>query len=236
MTSQPSGRVVGLFRFPVKSLVGEEPEELDIDERGVVGDRVWAVRDPDGKLGSGKSSRSFRRMDGLLELSSAYDADVPVLTFPDGSVVRGDEERVHAALTRHVGRSVTLAREEGASHYDEGPLHLVGTGQLNRVGRAHGGTVDPRRLRPNVVVESDAGEEEWAGRRLRVGTAVLQVLYAMPRCVMLDLPQLGLPRDRGLLRTVTREYAGELGVVADVVTPGSVRIGDEVAVVARAAP
>ena len=77
---------------------------------------------------------------------------------------RGDDPRVHDALTQHVGRPVTLEREGGESHFDEGPLHLVGTGALERVGREHGGVVDPRRLRANVVVETGDSEQEWAGR------------------------------------------------------------------------
>ena len=88
------GRVSELHRYPVKSLTGEQVPRLRVEERGVVGDRLWSVRDPDGKLGSGKSSRRFRRMPGLLELRARYDEPydgVPVLTFPDGRTVDGDD-------------------------------------------------------------------------------------------------------------------------------------------------
>jgi uncharacterized protein YcbX len=225
--ASPSGRVAALFRYPVKSLVGEELEAVDVDRRGVHGDRLWSVRDPDGKLGSGKSSRRFRRMDGLLALSAAYDGDVPVLAFPDGNLLRGDDDAIHGALSEHVGRPVRLEREERVSHFDEGPLHLVTTASLERVARARGRDVDVRRPRANLLVESTDLEADWAGRRLAIGDeVVVQVLYPMPRCVMLDLPQRGLGADQGLLRTVTETNLGELGVVADVVTAGHVRRGD----------
>lgn len=221
--------VVELHRHPVKSLTGERVEQLGIDSRGVVGDRLWAVTDPDGKLGSGKSSRRFRRMDGLLEVRAEYDADVPVLEFPDGRMLRGDDPAVHEALSEHVGRPVTLAREDQVSHFDEGPIHLVATHSLSTIGERHGRDVDARRLRPNIVVQSDLSEEQWEGRRIAVGDkVVLQVLYAMPRCVMLDLPTVDLPADGGLLRTVTDANDGCFGVVADVVAPGTVRVGDPV--------
>ncbi len=227
MLASPSGRVAALFRYPVKSLVGEELEEVDVVRRGVHGDRLWSVRDPDGKLGSGKSSRRFRRMDGLLALSAAYDGDVPGLAFPDGNLLRGDDDAIHAALSEHVGRPVRLEREERVSHFDEGPLHLVTTASLERVARARGRDVDVRRPRANLLVESTDLEGDWAGRRLAIGDeVVVQVLYPMPRCVMLDLPQRGLGADQGLLRTVTETNLGELGVVADVVTAGHVRRGD----------
>ena len=227
------GTVSELRRYPVKSLTGERLHQVDVEARGVVGDRLWSVRDPDGKLGSGKSTRRFRRMDGLLEVRAAYDGEVPVLTFPDGRTVRGDDVAVHDALSAHVGRPVTLEREERVSHFDEGPVHLVTTSALGTIGDSHGGPVDPRRLRPNLVVDSGQvtglPEDGWAGHRLRIGDdVVLEVLYAMPRCVMLDLPAADLPPDRGLLRTVTEVNGGDFGIVADVVSPGTIRRGDPV--------
>lgn len=225
------GRVLELHRYPVKSTAGERLDAVEVDTRGVAGDRLWSVRDPDGKFGSGKSTRRFRRMDGLLALKAEYDGAVPVLTFPDGRVVRGDDAGVHEALSAHVGRPVTLDREEDVSHFDEGPVHVVTTGSLDDLGRAHGRAVDARRARPNIVVDTGPGlatEHDWAGRRLAVGEVVLQVLYAMPRCVMLDLPADGLPEEHGLLRTVHELNGGDLGVVAAVVTPGTVSRGDAV--------
>ncbi|MDI6102372.1 MOSC N-terminal beta barrel domain-containing protein [Actinoplanes sp. NEAU-A12] len=53
-------------RFPVKSMLGELVSAAEVTERGLAGDRAWAVRDPDGKFGSGKNTRRFRRMPGLF--------------------------------------------------------------------------------------------------------------------------------------------------------------------------
>src|SRR5690349_10610437 len=99
------GPVTAVLRYPVKSLAGEALERATIDGRGLVGDRLWCVRDPDGKLGSGKSTRRFRKMEGLLDLVATYDGDVPVIGYPDGRTLRGDDPDVHAALSRHVGRA-----------------------------------------------------------------------------------------------------------------------------------
>ncbi|HET7356668.1 MAG TPA: MOSC N-terminal beta barrel domain-containing protein [Nocardioidaceae bacterium] len=231
------GHVAELRRYPVKSLVGEELTEAQVDRRGLVGDRLWSVRDQDGKFGSGKSTRRFRRMEGLLDLSAVYDGgEVPVVTFPDGDSYRGDDPAVHAVLSKYVGREVTLAREEAVSHFDEGPVHLVTTSAIAYVQRAHGRVVDPARLRPNLVVDTDAPgllEDAWAGREVTIGEElVLRIGYRMPRCVMVNLPQRGLPADRGLLGLITEVNDGGLGVVADVVRPGRVSRGDPVRVVA----
>jgi uncharacterized protein YcbX len=223
--------LASLHRYPVKSLVGERLEVADVVLRGLRGDRLWAVRDEDGKLGSGKSTRRFRRMEGLLDLVASYDGDVPVVTFPDGRGLRGDDPALDAALSAHVGRPVTLGREGEVSHFDDGPVHLVTTASLRAVGELVGEQVDPRRFRPNLVVDTGdrAGlvEDDWVGRRLQVGDVVLEVVARMPRCVMVNLPQVGLEATR-VLDAVSDLNDTNLGVLATVVTPGRLRVGDEV--------
>jgi uncharacterized protein YcbX len=231
------GSVAGIRRYPVKSLVGEELTEAQVDARGLVGDRLWSVRDQDGKFGSGKSTRRFRRMDGLLDLSAKYDgAEVPVVTFPDGSSFRGDDPAVHAALSTYVGREVPLAREQEVSHFDEGPVHLVTTSAIACVQRAHGRVVDPARLRPNLVVDTgEPGliEDGWVAAEVAIGEElVLRIGYSMPRCVMVNLPQRGLPADRELLGLITALNDGGLGGLPDMDRPGRVSLGDPVRVAA----
>lgn len=225
--------VASLHRYPVKSMVGERLEVADVVVRGLRGDRLWAVRDEDGKLGSGKSTRRFRKMEGLLDLVASYDGDVPVVVFPDGRGLRGDDPSVDEALSAHVGRPVTLGREAQVSHFDDGPVHLVTTASLDAVAQRLGSPVDPRRLRPNLVVTAGdlmgLVEDGWVGRRLRVGEVVLEVVARMPRCVMVDLPQVGLGATR-VLDVVGDLNDANLGVLATVGTPGRVRVGDPVRV------
>jgi uncharacterized protein len=230
------GRVLELWRYPVKSLAGERLAVVGIDARGVVGDRLWSVRDADGKFGSGKTTRRFRRMDGLLELAAASVDGVPVMTFPDGRRFRADDEDVAAALSAHVGRAVSLEQETAVSHFDEGPLHLITEASRAAVGSALGRQVDVRRFRPNLVIETeaDAGlpEDGWVGAHVAVGdSVVLSIRGGMTRCVMVDLPQVGLRREDGVLRAISGLNDSRLGVVADVVRGGVVREGDAVRLV-----
>ena len=222
------GTLVELWRYPVKSLGGGRLHEAAVDERGLAGDRLWSVCDEDGKLGSGKSTRRFRKMDGLLDLFARYDGDVPVLTTPDGREVRGDDPDVHEVLSRHVGRPVHLARESTVSHFDEGPLHLVTTASLRHL-RGPADPLDVRRVRPNLVVDVPGEglvEQDWIGVRIEVGGTVLQVRGPMDRCVMVTMAQPGLPAAPGLLRELAETADTCLGVVVDVLTPGTVRVGD----------
>lgn len=223
-----TGRVRSIRRYPVKSLLGEEVDRAVVEPRGLAGDRLWAVRDPDGRLGSGKSTRRFRRMDGLLDLAASDDHGTPVITFPDGRRLRSDGPDTDVALSRHVGRPVTLGREAAVSHFDEGPLHLVTTASLETAGQDR--PVDPRRTRANLVLEwAGAGfpEHNWVGRRLALGPdVVLRVTAPMPRCVMLDAAQAGLPAGDHLLRRLGEVTGGMLGVVAEVEHVGTVAAGD----------
>jgi uncharacterized protein YcbX len=68
--------LVEIRRYPIKSLLGERLSTVEVDQRGLVGDRLWAVRDADGKLGSGKNTRRFRRMPGLFMLRGHFGSSV----------------------------------------------------------------------------------------------------------------------------------------------------------------
>ena len=59
-------RLARLWRYPVKSMLGESRDSLELNSRGVAGDRLHAVRDSEGKLGSGKDTRRFRHIEGLF--------------------------------------------------------------------------------------------------------------------------------------------------------------------------
>src|SRR5215212_4657879 len=78
------GRVAALARYPVKSLAGEALAEATVESHGLAGDRTWAVYTEDGGIGSGKTTRRFRRVDGLLGLAGRSAGGAPVVTTPDG--------------------------------------------------------------------------------------------------------------------------------------------------------
>lgn len=218
--------VAALRRYPVKSLLGEAVDALDLDARGCAGDRDWSVRTADGHIASGKDTRRFAAVPGLLDLR-AYAGDGGVtLVLPDGSALPVQEAA--GAVSAHVGQPVTLARETDVSHFDDGPVSLLGTASVDAVSAELGEDVDWARFRPNVLLRTERAfaEDDLVGRRLRIGGAVVEVTMASPRCVMVDLESADLPRGGGVLRAVGRVNGACLGVVARVVTPGRVRLGD----------
>lgn len=229
------GSVVRLWRYPVKSMLGEECGHLDIDLRGIEGDRLFAVRDRDGKFGSGKTTRRFRRLKGLLDFRAEYQQGDPILEFPDGHRMRGSDPNLHAALSEALGQTVTLAREADTSHLDAGPVHLLTTASLAWL-RAllPDASLDERRFRPNVLVDVPGDvqvERLWLGKTVSIGNQVrLRVSHLTERCIMVGLPQTGLPEDSRVLRGIARGGGSNFGVYAEVLVPGRIDRGDRLRV------
>ena len=226
------GRVASIARYPVKSMGGESPERVRVTARGLEGDRFWAVRTPDGGLGSGKTTRRFRRVDGLLDLSARLTPDGPVVDLPDGTAGPVADPGTARQLSALLGRPVTLVPETDRPHHDDSPVHLVTTASVRRFAELAGTPVDPRRLRPNLILDVPGDgfvEDGWCGRRLAVGPEVVLALgEPMTRCAMVNAAQPGLAHDPRLLRALATGHDLELGLQATVERGGTVAVGDPV--------
>lgn len=231
----PVGTVAALWRYPVKSMLGERLTSAAFAARGLVGDRLLALHDSEGKLGSGKTTRRFRRIDGLFAFRARYDAaGMAVVTLPDGREMREDEPAIHQALTRALGVDVSLAREGRVWHMDGAPVHLLTTASLAWLQRAlPASAIDARRFRPNLVVAvpgEAAVEQQWLGRVLRIGDRLrLKIGWATERCAMITLPQEELGADPAVSRVLAQINEHCLGVYAHVLKPALVQLGDPVA-------
>jgi uncharacterized protein YcbX len=232
-TTGTVGTVSLLARYPVKSMRGEQLDRAEIESRGFVGDRQWAVYTPDGGIGSGKSSRRFRRVDGLLGFRAGLEGpagSVPVIETPAGRRFRVDHPEADGLLSAAVHQPLRLGREAGVRHHDDSALHLVTTAEVRRLAELMNDAVDVARFRPNLVLDVPGTgfvEDGWTGRELRLGSEVVIRLGAgMPRCVMVDLAQGPLDRDGRILKVIAQEHQLLLGLKAEVVRGGTVRLGD----------
>lgn len=225
-------RVRSLHRYPVKSMVGEDVARLEVDARGCVGDRRWSVRTPAGKIGSGKDTRRFAAVPGLLELRAHEEGGRVVVTFPDGTTCDVAGADAPGLLSRFLGRPVTVAAETDISHFDDGPVSLIGSASLGAVAAEREQAVASARFRANILLATGEAfvEGSWVGRDVAIGTAVLRVDMVSPRCVMVDMPTAELPVQHGNLAAVGRVNEACLGVVATVVAPGTIAVGDVVTV------
>ncbi len=109
------GSVVSLWRYPVKSMMGEELNAVEVTDRGLLGDRAYALRDPsNGKVVSAKNPRKWAKLfdfrADFAESPRAREKIPPVrITLPDGSLVTSEQRDLNKLLTDALGREVTLA-------------------------------------------------------------------------------------------------------------------------------
>lgn len=251
--------VVGLWRYPVKSLQGERVDVAQVVADGVDGDRQWGIRDE----GTGRILTARRRPE-LLAAAAAYDGDVPVVTLPDGEVLRGPGKQTDRGLSAWLSSPVSLVSSDGRAgraeffedatddrseaiewtmpegrFVDAAPVLVVTTSSLRAGAELHpGGTWDARRFRSNVLLDvEDEGwvEDGWIGHTLRLGSATLAPAEPCVRCTMVTRAQPGLDTDVDIFRTLARHHRGHFGVWSPVTAPGTVSVGDR-AVLAPTAP
>ena len=226
------GKVESLWRYPVKSLLGESLDGLDINGRGVSGDRLYAVSNSDGKFGSGKDTRRFRRIDGLFSMSAETTENGVSITFPDGSVLSGNAPSINSMLSQTLGQNVTLTKEGEVSHFDDGAIHILTTASLTLLHeKLPHSSVDLRRFRPNIVIASQFHEQELLGKVINIGAVSLEVTHKTERCRMITIEQSGLESRPEILKAVSQDFGLCFGVYAKILSVGSVSIGDRVEVV-----
>jgi uncharacterized protein len=226
------GCVVGLSRYPVKSTAGESLQVADFDERGVVGDRAWAMYLTDGGIVSGKTTRRFRKVDAAMLWRSTLPADgpgVPTLHAPDGREFLTDDPLAAPALSSAFEQPVTLRTETTVRHHDESGVHLVTTSSIRQIEQAVGAHIDPSRLRANIVLDTDGVgfvENDWVDADLAIGDeVVLRLGPGMPRCVMVDQPQAAVDDGTPILKAIGAAHDVRLGLQASVLRTGRIVLG-----------
>ncbi len=290
--------VAEMWRYPVKSMQGERVGSSDIDERGLVFDRAYALVDAaTGKVASAKRPRlwgALLQMGARIIDDDRSGANPPVVEVDFGgesAVIRGGgDPQASKTISEWLGREVrivsvapaeaafeevwvpdmgepesmyvpvTAEDEDGlpvlsvpgslgapsGALFDFSALHILAAASMRSLSAALGGvSVDVRRFRPNLVIETDDGtadypDNQWSESVLRIGGS-LEVRGIMPtmRCVMVTLPQGELSRSREVLQTLNRMNRLEvpsmgsypcIGVYARIVRAGTVSEGDQVVV------
>jgi uncharacterized protein YcbX len=230
----PVGRVVGLWRYPVKSMGGEALPEAEVSWHGFAGDRRWAfVRD--GVVQSGFPWLTLRELGNM----SHYRPTLVEPARPDKSptVVRTPAgvtfDVVDPALGAELGPGVRPIRQDRGI-FDTFPLSLITTRTIASLGAVVGAELDVRRFRPNILVEAtdEAAfpEDAWVGCVLRIGGLRLRVDKRDGRCVVVTIDPVTTERTPAILRAIAQDRQGCLGVYGSAVEPGRVALGDPVVV------
>jgi len=190
MTMLTGAEVATFWRYPVKSMQGEELNAAYVTPGGLLGDRRFAVVDPaTGKVAGAKNPRKwpgffFFRAAYVTPPSAGQALPAVRVTMPDGTTATTDDAGLPTLLSAALGREVILsgsfpaATAEGldaateevdtwelpaGTFFDSSPVHVVTTATLDKLRSLYpAGRFEPRRFRPNIIVATPPGVEGFA--------------------------------------------------------------------------
>jgi uncharacterized protein len=228
--SSAVGLVADLWRYPVKSFAGERTRRVFVGPFGLHGDRRFTVISSDG------TPQSARRASALLGFGARFrDAEtaegVTVRT-PDGRELDVLDSDLRAQVCIALEDDVELARQP-MGVFDAAVIHVITDASLRQVDTWLGEEIDPRRFRPNIVLELDApepfAEADWVGRRLAIDDGpTLEVVSPTERCAVTTFDPDTVARDKRVLFHLATERENLFGVYAQVVTSGWLSVGARV--------
>jgi uncharacterized protein YcbX len=210
-----------IWRYPVKSMAGEQLESARLDENGVEGDRKVLVRGANGRV---ITSRTHHKLLGLRGTIGA-----------DGDVRIAGPENLKAPYVWNTPEALKLAKAaagpggelfyyDGPERFDVLPLLVATDGAIAEFG------YDGRRLRPNIVIGGveGLGERSWPGKCLRIGEVVIGAQDLRGRCVMTTYDPDTLKQDGGVLQDIVDKFDVTLALNCFVAKGGQIRVGDSV--------
>ena len=209
-------RLSEIWRYPVKSLGGEQLTQAEVGYDGIPGDRVVHVQDERGRV---VTARARPRL--LVHRATLGPDREPLV---DGRIWTSHE--VANDIEGAAGAGARLVRDEGLARFDVLPLLVATDGAISSLG------YDRRRFRPNLLIGGVAGlaERDWEGRHLYIGGAVIRIVSLRQRCIMTTFDPDTAEQDREVLLRIHRELGGQLALDCEVLQPGTVKVGDPVEV------
>ena len=222
-------QVSQIWRYPVKALAGEQLEAVEVNGRGLVGDRWFAIHTADGRLACGKNGKRFSQHDEVFDFAARTDPEGAVCVTGRGGQWSPGQPELDVTLSEATGTPVQVRPEGLAPHHDAMPVSIIGTASLAWCARELRADAIPRRLRVNLVVETEEPfvEETWLGGQICVGGVVLDVIRRNRRCRVIDLDQNGAGSPTRWLKPLGDKRDAMIAVYAEVATPGQIRVGDQ---------
>jgi len=209
-----------IWRYPVKSLKGEQLKETAITKLGIPGDRqIVVVRTINGRF------LTSRVRPKLLGLQGSLNPDgVPTINGHLWSSPEALQLVLEAA-----GEPVTLQQVPAPQAFDVLPLLIATDGAALYL------DIDHRRLRPNILIADvpELEERNWPGRIIAIGDVRIHAEKLRDRCVMTTFDPDTQVQDPSVLQRIIRELDGSTALDSSVITPGKIRVGDSVKILDR---
>lgn len=239
MAANSIGTITQINRYPVKSFAGETVTSSAVETYGLYGDRCYAFID---ETKEGWSSYiTARTIPQMLTykttiLNEPTDIESPVVkvTSPDGREFSWDEQllqEIQPLAKPKITMKTFLKPEADLLAMDAGSILIITNASLRKLEALWGKPLDSRRFRANLIValdENSIDESNWIGKRLRIGSAELQVDSFCERCTLITTDPDTLEKDSTLLRKVNEEMKLSFGVYASVIQTGQIQLGEKV--------
>lgn len=232
------GEVEALFRYPVKSMAGEQLDAVDVSWHGLAGDRRLAFR----RIGD-RSGFPWLTAGKLPEMvlyrprrvaSDGIDLPSHVQT-PGGRDLElfGPELATEVAERHGCPVEMTFLSR---GIFDEASVSLITTATVAEAGRLADRPAEVRRFRPNILIRTDRSlafeEDEWVTRVLRFGdapdAASITITNRDERCGMVNFDPDSAESDPEVLKAIVRTRNNRLGVYGSVTEPGPIRVGQPI--------
>jgi len=236
------GRISELTRYPVKSMAGVPIRSAHAGLHGLAGDRRFAFRRVGD--GSGFPFLTAGRFPALLTYQpSGVDetSGEPLPTHvrtPSGSELDLRADALRDEIGSRSGTPVELMRFKNGI-FDDGQISLIALSTIAAIGDAAGMELDRRRMRANVVLETDDAkpflEDDWVGATLAIGDTIISITALDERCAMVNMdPDTG-QQDPRVMKAVVRLNDNCAGVYGTVVRAGTIEVGQSVRLIRTAA-
>ncbi|MEM7403754.1 MAG: MOSC N-terminal beta barrel domain-containing protein [Pseudomonadota bacterium] len=235
--------IASIWRYPVKSMLGEQLDAVEVTSSGLVGDRVFAFKDPDGRPGfpwvTGRQLREMilysARFENVADIGAASSLSV---TLPDGQRFAVDDPALAALLAERSGAKQTpeLVRDHIETLVDCYPVSLFSLQTAHQLSGEVGVEVDHRRFRANFYIDlgdgQGFGEDSLVGHDVRIGAdLVIHVAERDARCLMVTLDPDSTEANPNILGQLSKAHDTSAGIYCQVVSGGTVQVGDPVVIV-----
>lgn len=232
------GEVEALYRYPVKSMMGESLDAADLGWHGVEGDRRLALRRADDRGGFPWLTAS--KLPELIlfapQRRGPANGDLPThVRTPEGQELALFGPELASDVGRRHGSPVEMMHLNRGI-FDEASISVIASATVSEISRLAGQRPDVRRFRPNILIASTRSipfeEEEWVGGVLWFGEATERAAVGVTnydeRCSMVNFDPDSARSNPEVLKAIVRERGNKAGVYGAVVRRGPVAVGQPV--------
>jgi uncharacterized protein YcbX len=233
------GRVKALYRYPVKSMAGEPLSSAALGWHGFMGDRRFAFIRVGNQTGfPWLTGVKHPQLIGYVPFSRnpGEAAGLPThVRTPEGRELELRGEALEEELSNAYGSRLELMRLDHGV-FDEATVSVINQSTISAVEQETGITLDVRRFRPNVVVETSEPkpfeEDDWVGKIIHFGSEpdrlTINIYMRDTRCAMVNIDPLTGEADSNVMKAVVRMNNNCAGVYASAMKIGLISVGDKV--------